>query len=99
MVKNRNVFRQTGLQKCEESQYLVFGVRLVRRILEENLTSRNPNQDSATLWRIFSSNDSAPANRKKGFYTNHNPKVRGLDAFLYEADQNFELFSNIQNQN
>jgi hypothetical protein len=25
--------------------------------------------------------------------------VEGLDAFLYEAAQNFEVFSNIQNQN
>jgi hypothetical protein len=27
------------------------------------------------------------------------PTSRGLDAFLYEAAQNFELFSNIQDQN
>jgi hypothetical protein len=25
--------------------------------------------------------------------------VGGVDAFLHEADQNFELFSNIQDQN
>jgi hypothetical protein len=29
--------------------------------------------NSATLWRIFSSNKIAPANTKKGFYANHNP--------------------------
>ncbi len=56
-----------------ESQHLVFGLRLVRRIFEETLTHRNPNQKSATLRRSFSSNESAPANRKKGFYTNRNP--------------------------
>ncbi len=37
-------------------------------------TNRNPNQNSAALWRIFSSNKSAPANRKEGFYTNCVPK-------------------------
>jgi hypothetical protein len=36
-----------------ESLQLFFGLRLVRRILEETLTSRNPNQNNATLWRIF----------------------------------------------
>jgi hypothetical protein len=42
---------------------------------------------------------SAPANRKKGFYTNRVPKKQELEAFIYIAAQNFELFSNIQNQN
>jgi hypothetical protein len=32
-------------------------------------TFRNPNQNRAALWRIFSSNKSMPANRKAGFYT------------------------------
>jgi hypothetical protein len=43
----------------------------------------------------FSSNKSAPANRKKGFYKNFDPKEVGF--FLYEAAQNFEVVSNIQN--
>jgi hypothetical protein len=37
-------------------------------------TSRNPNQNNAALWQIFSSNKSVPANRKKGFYRNSVPK-------------------------
>jgi hypothetical protein len=40
--------------------------------------------DSAALWRIFSSNKSAPANRKTGFYTNRVPKkqkVGGIFVF------------------
>jgi hypothetical protein len=41
----------------------------VRRIFEETLATRNPNQNSRT---IFSSNKSAPANRKN--YTNRVPK-------------------------
>jgi len=36
-------------------------------------TSGNLNCNSAVLWRIFSSNESAPANKKKGFYTNGGP--------------------------
>jgi hypothetical protein len=50
--------------------------------------------------RIFSSNESAPANRKKGFYTSLLPKNEEIGkAFLYLAAQNFELFSKIQDQN
>jgi hypothetical protein len=73
MDTNRNLFRQTGLQKMRESQQLLFGLRLVRRICEETLTSRNPYQNRAILWRIFSSNKKSPANRKKRFYTKRNP--------------------------
>jgi hypothetical protein len=63
-------------------------------------TSPNPSQNSAALWQIFSSNKSAPANRKKEFYTNRDSnKQEGLDSFLYEAAQNFEVFSNIKNWN
>jgi hypothetical protein len=63
-------------------------------------TSRNPNQNRVAFWRIFSSNKSAPANRKTGFYTNCDPNKqdRRLDTFLNEAAQNFEVFSNIQDQ-
>jgi hypothetical protein len=34
---------------------------------------RNPNQNRAALWQVFSSNESAPANRKTGFYANREP--------------------------
>jgi hypothetical protein len=44
----------------------------------------------AALWWIFSSNKSGPANRKNGFYM--------IQASLYLAAQNVELFSNNQNQ-
>ncbi len=40
-----------------------------------------------------SPNKSAQASTKKGFYTNRNPNKH---SFLYEAAQNFEVFSNIQ---
>jgi len=37
-------------------------------------TTRNPNLNSAALWRIFASNKSVPAKRKKGFYKSRLPK-------------------------
>jgi hypothetical protein len=36
-------------------------------------TSKLSNQNRAALWQIFSSNESAPANRKTGFYANRDP--------------------------
>jgi hypothetical protein len=60
-------------------------------------TSRNPNQNSTALWRIFSSNKSVPANSMQWFYTNRIRTSRKLDSFLYEGAQNFEVFTNIQN--
>jgi hypothetical protein len=60
--------------------------------------SNNPNQNSAVLWRIFSSNKSAPANRKEGFYTSRQPKNEEIGGILYLATQNFEFFSKIQDQ-
>jgi hypothetical protein len=64
------------------SQQLFFGLQLVRRIFEETLTSRNPNQNSTTLWRIFSSNKSEPADLKKGFYTNRVSKKQEVGGFF-----------------
>ncbi len=47
----------------------------------------------AALWRIFSSNKSAPAYRKKGFYINRDPNKQEVGyIFMYEAAQNFEVF-------
>jgi hypothetical protein len=70
MATNRNLFPPNRSPKMRESQQLSFGLRLLRRIFEE---TRNPNQNRAFIWKIFSSNKSRPANRKKGFYTNRNP--------------------------
>jgi hypothetical protein len=71
MATNRNLFPPNRSPKMRESQQLSFGLRLVRRTFEETL---NPNQNRASIWKIFSSNKSAPA--KKGFYTNRNPNKR-----------------------
>ncbi len=61
--------------KMLESQQLFFGLRLVSRIFKEfqHPTRPQSKQNSAALWRIFSTNKSAPAIRKKGFYTNRDP--------------------------
>jgi hypothetical protein len=67
MGTNRNLFRRTVLQNCRK----VKNCSLDYCSWENIPTFRNPNQNSAALWRIFSTNKSAPANRKKGFYTNH----------------------------
>ncbi|MFN9901392.1 MAG: hypothetical protein ACK55Z_21945 [bacterium] len=70
MCSSRDLFRQTVFHKCERgincsldcgSQVKTF------------LSFRNPNQNRAALWRIFSSNESAPANRKTAFYANREP--------------------------
>jgi hypothetical protein len=45
-------------------------------------TTPNPNQNNAALWRIFSSNKSVPANRKKGFYTSRLPKNEDIGGIL-----------------
>ncbi len=53
--------------KMRERHQLFFGLRLVSK------ESCNPDQNRAAFWRIFSSNKSAPAKRKTGFYANHDP--------------------------
>jgi hypothetical protein len=91
MYTNRKSFPPNRSPKMQESQQLFFGLQLVRRIFEEPLTSLNPNHKSAILWLIFSSNRSAPANRKKGFYTRIRTSRR-LNSFSYEAAQTLESF-------
>jgi hypothetical protein len=69
----------------------------VRRKFEETLTSRNPNQNSAH-WRIFSLiKVLKPIGTKDSIQTVCRRSKR-LEAFLYLAAQNFELFSNIKDK-
>jgi hypothetical protein len=75
MATNLNLFRRIDrAPKIRKSQQLFFGLRLVRRytVLEQ---FQHPAIQTKIVqhWRIFSSNKSAPANRKKGFCTNHDP--------------------------
>jgi hypothetical protein len=73
-----------------KSQQLFFGLRLVTRIFEEFQKSRNQSQNSAALWRIFSV--CQPIGRKDSLQIVILQAGR-LDSFLYEAAQNFEVFS------
>jgi hypothetical protein len=66
--------------KMQESQQLFFGGRLWTIP-----TARNINQSSGALWRIFSSDKSAPANRKKGFYTNRVPKKQEVEGIIVSS--------------
>ncbi len=61
---------QTGIFSAEPCSKNAGETSFVRWITagEQSIpASRNPNQNRAALWRIFSSNKSAPANRKTGF--------------------------------
>jgi hypothetical protein len=82
MYTNRNLFRQTGLQKCEESQQLFFGLRLERRISEETLNISQSKPKYCNTLADFLSNKSAPANRKKGFCTNRDPNKQEVRGFF-----------------
>jgi hypothetical protein len=52
-----------------ERHQLFFGLRLVSEELHHSAIQTNIEQH----WRIFSSNKSVPANRKKRFYANRDP--------------------------
>ncbi len=89
MVTNRNLFRQTGLQKCGK----VNNWSLDCGLWVQNSNIPHPNQNSATFWRIFSSNKHVPANRKKGFYTNHNPNKQEVGFnFVWSGSELWSLF-------
>jgi hypothetical protein len=89
MYTNR-IFLLNRSPKVLDSQQFFFGLRLVRRIFEETLTSRNPNQICAVLRRIFSSKKSAPTSRNKGFYTNRVPKKHEVVAVPVAVDVLFK---------
>jgi hypothetical protein len=76
MGTNHNLFRQTVLQKCGRvNNFSLENSSLVEYL--KNSNSPQSNQNSAALWRIFSANKSASTYRKKGFYTNRDPKQAG----------------------
>jgi hypothetical protein len=85
MYTNRNLFCQTGLQICGKVNITAIQTKTVQHF-------------GGFFDQIFSS-QTAPANKKKGFCINRVPKKQELEAFIYLAAQNFELFSNIRDQN
>ncbi len=66
MCSNRDLFHRPVLQKCRIDINCSLGCGL-------HPSFRNPNQNRGALWRIFSSNESAPANSKTGFYADRDP--------------------------
>jgi hypothetical protein len=61
----------------------------------KNSSFRNPNQNRAALWWIFSVRQPIG---KQGSMQTVNRTSRRVNSFLHEAAQNFELLSNIQDQ-
>jgi hypothetical protein len=78
-----------------ESKQWLFGLRLVRRVFEETLTSCYRNKNSATHFGGY-------FHKRKVRQSIGRKDCRGsrrLEDFLYLATQNFELFSNSHDQN
>ncbi len=82
--------------KMRETQQLFFKLRLVSRIFEEFQHPAIQTKIVQHFGGFFSSNKSAPANRKIQTAIRTS---RRLDSFLNEAAKKFEVFSNIQNEN
>jgi hypothetical protein len=83
-----------------ESQQLFLGLRLVSRVekLEENQKSTVQTKIDHPFGKFFQQiQGRQPIGRKDSKQTVI-PTSRRLDSFMYEAAQNFELFSNIQDQ-
>jgi hypothetical protein len=78
-----------------ERYYLFFGLRLISK---EFHPSAIQTKIELLFGGIFSSNESAPANRKTGFYADRDPNKQESGVILHEAAQNFELLSSIQDQ-
>jgi hypothetical protein len=82
-----------------ESQQLFLGLRLVSRIFEENQQSAIQTKIEQHCGGFFQQiKVRKPIGRKDSKQTVI-PTSKKLDSFLYEGAQNFELFSNIQDQN
>jgi hypothetical protein len=99
MATNRNLFPPNRSPKMRESQQLSFGLQLVRRIFEENLQTAIQTKIEQHFGGFFHQiKVRRPIGRKDSKQTVI-PTSRRLDSYLYEVAQNFELFSNIQDQN
>ncbi len=82
-----------------EIQQFFLGLQLVSSIFEENQQSAIQTKIEQHFGRFFQQIKVwQPIGRKDSKQTVI-PTSRRLDSFLYEAAQNFEFFSNIQDQN
>ena len=73
--------------KMPESQQLCFEFRIVSRIFQ------HPAIQNKKMKRIFSANKCAPANRKKGSYTNHDPNKQEVGfIFVWSGSELWSIF-------
>jgi hypothetical protein len=82
--------------KMRESQQLFLGLRLVSKEFNHSAIQTKIEQNFGGFFHQIKVRQ--PIGRKDSKQTVI-PTSRRLDSFLYEAAQNFELFSNIQDQN
>jgi hypothetical protein len=83
--------------KMWESQQLFFGGRLVNRIFKEFQHPAIQTKIVQHFDRFFHKIKMCqPTGRKESIQTKCRIRSRRIEAFLYEAAQNFEVFSNIQ---
>jgi hypothetical protein len=64
----------------------------------KNSNTPNPNQKRAARWRILLSTKSAPANRKTGFYANHDPNEQEAGFILAWSGSELEVFQIFKNE-
>jgi hypothetical protein len=95
MCTNRNLFLRTVLQKCGRGQQLLFGLRLISSIFEENQQSAIQTKIQHHFGGFFQQIKERVTIGRKDPKQTPIPTSRRLDSFLYEAAQNFELFSKI----
>ncbi len=95
MATNPDLFRR----KMWESQQLFLGLQLVSKIFEENQQSPIQTKIEQQFGGFFQQIKVWQPLERKDSKQTVIPTSRTLDSFLYEAAQNFELFSNIQDQN
>ncbi len=99
MCTNRIIFLQAGPQKMPDLYILGLEDGSVSRINIGRIpTTRYPNQNSAELWRIFSSKKVIQQIGRKESMQAVCLRMRRLQAFLYLAAQNFKILK-IQDQN
>jgi hypothetical protein len=79
-------------------QLLFLGLRLLSRIFEENQQPAIQTKIEQHFGGFFQQIKVRQSIGRKDSKQTVTPTSRRLDSFLYEAAQNFELFSNIQDQ-
>jgi hypothetical protein len=96
MATNRNLFRRTVLYKCGRVNKLFMGLRLVSKEFHHSAIQTKIEENFGGFFHQRKVRQSIGRKDSKQTLI---PTSRRLHSFLYEAAQNFDLFSNIQDQN